>query len=145
VTPDATALAASCLETDRHVWIRVGALNAAGVRDLRRLLRQISSAQGIRLVVDLSRLDDCHELTAFALLTDAVRQMAGRESTLTALGPSRRLAASLATCQISVISTWPTAQLPCDTEWIDLGVLLPAVDRSAEVAAGSHGVSRSAC
>ena len=71
------------------VYVRVGVLDYQSAREARQVLRERGNRSGVRIVVDLTGLDDRHELTMFAFLAEAARTVDGNGGALVAVGPSR--------------------------------------------------------
>jgi hypothetical protein len=108
------------------VWVRIGSMDHRAVRQAREVLQQVCSMPGASLVVDVASTDDQHQLTVFALLTEAARVVALHGGSVTVLNPRGGLAASLVTSDVRVIRYGPPPQRAPGTLLIDVGAALPA-------------------
>lgn len=92
--------------------VEIGALDAASTVQARELLRAASQQAPVDLFVDLTRLDDGHELTMFALLSECSRSLKRNGGTLIAIRPPARLAGYLLSTAIPVAQQPPDGSAP---------------------------------
>ena len=91
------------------------------------------------VVVDVGELDDRHELTGFALLTELSRRLGENGGLLTVVNPPPRLAGHLQAGGIHV--RWDVTPVPHDGPTMQVG---PRPNRTHEIAvpAQSNGADR---
>jgi anti-anti-sigma regulatory factor len=107
---------------DRPMWhVQVGALDTRSTDQLRGLLLNCSRQPGSHVVVDLSQMDDSHELTLFALLAASARAATGAMGRVTAVGPTLRLAHLLGTVGVTVARELPVLARMAGAERISVG------------------------
>ena len=109
------------------VWVRVGPLDSASVRQARRALSEPTVRAASSVVVDLTGLDDRHELTGFALLVELHRHVTRNGGAVTAVNPTSRLAANLMACDVPVAREAPA--VPLGAVVVEVGSSAPVVPR----------------
>jgi hypothetical protein len=105
------------------VRVRVGILDRPAARELRMVLRDLAVRPRTKIVVDVSELDDRHELTLFTCVREAGRRIRDPLSRLVVVQPPDRLTRYLAsTC--TEVSTGPEFpyESPCDLR-MDFGAV----------------------
>jgi anti-anti-sigma regulatory factor len=113
------------------VWVRVGALDSASVREARRALSEPVVREASAVVVDLAGLDDRHELTGFALIVELHRHVTRNGGAVSAVNPPARLAANLMACDVPVTR---------DARAVPLGAVVVEVGRRPSASPGAPAV-----
>lgn len=92
------------------VLVRLGALDSAAIRQARQVFADAAVIGATAVVVDVGGLDDRHELSGFALLTELSRRLGESGGALSVVNPPPRLAGHLQACGIHV--RWDVTGIP---------------------------------
>lgn len=104
--------------------VRVGRLRLEDLGTFRQLMARIATVPEVRVVVDLTDLDEEHDPTAFAILVSSARRLRSRGSSLEVVGADERTARWLSEAH-AVTAGAPAVPLPWGTATLDVGQLPP--------------------